>query len=416
MARTPALSALIIATSLLAAFPGASSMAATSSDTTDSVEATVEKMARREGVSKADLENLSNELLQAYQLQQPGDYFDKHSPGRIAVLAQLYGLTDLAHALSQWDLSRTDQSRSDISPGASGQNTQEANRPSRQVATADARTRTTAAGSDDPVSRAREQAVGESDNEFVARLIGQMSNRESISRDEVNRFESILLQDRAPQALRRHGPENVAELASIYGLDNLASTLQRRERNATGAMSAADRIASVTSEPSDSDYRDEYLAEANSYDVTGVARYSGAQLTVFSEDLVAYTLDDPIAGQQMRNNVTSCLYNGTAPRKRSPQATNTMQHLELHQTITAARFIPATGPEDTDTTVNYQMSKVALDWGEASASRVPAYFYGYQVPKRQIRYDEWGRETYVTPPPPPPEWHRFSCSPRSIRS
>lgn len=416
MSKTLRFLTAVTTSGLLAATISVTPVIAAPADDAALVKQTIAQMQRREGVNRSDMQRFTETLMRAYQLGQPGDLFTSHSPQSVAPLVRLYGEPELAAALSQWDLSSTDESEGSVSPASPpGHAATPTNSSISGMARNDAST------SYEPVSsnsnRSTPSTAGASDNDFVMQTIRRMQSREPLPQEDVDRFERIIKAGRAEDAIARHGPSTIAALARTYGLNALSRTLDSREQVAAGSRSAADRLGAVTSAPMHTgDYRDEYLAEANSYDVVGVSRYEGALLTVFSEDLEPYTLDDPIAGAQIRNNVTSCLYRGSAPRKASPRASNTMQLLELPGTITAERFVPATHPEEPDVTEKYHVTKVALDWAEASASRVTPYFFGYRMPPPRIVYDNYGREQRIQPPPPPPEWHSFSCSPRVIRS
>lgn len=398
---------LLTTSGLLAAAVSTTSAVAAPAADAAWIEKTIEQMQRRDGVARVDMERFSETLMRAFQLGEPGDYFNNHSPSAVGQLAGIYGQAELAAALGQWTLSE---------PSADPRTPQSSSSGIRATQAAAYGTQGLAA----PAPAQAYRPTGStmiSDSDFVAQTVGRMQNREPLSQGDTNRFQSIVKSGAAQGVIDQYGKSGIAELADIYGLNEIGRSLRAQEQVAAGSKSAAARISAVTSAPENTgDYRDEYLAKANSYDVVGVSRYGGAMLTVYSEDLQPYTLDDPIAGAQIRNNVTSCLYHGSSPSESTPRATNTMQLLDLPGEITAERFVRARNDDDNDVIETYHLSRVALDWGEASSSRVSPHFYGYLMPPPRLEYDLNGRERWIQPPPPPPEWHSFACSPRVIRS
>lgn len=370
------------------------------------VDEMISSMMQREGVTRPNMARLTDTLTRAYQEQRPGEYFDTYSADRVAGVLDAYGEDNLASLLKDWDTSAKTSGK-----------TQNRRQPAPTKASTSSRARLS--GSPQASSSApakRPDTSDYSDNQFVNHMLRQMKARKSLDRAEAERFESIIIGGTGGESIQRYGRGNVADLLATYGMAEAGQKLNSQEAMASGSASAADRLNSITSASgTPGDYRDEYLAKADQLAPTGVERYDGAVLTVYDENLAPFTLSDPVAGKKTLRSVTSCLYKSSTPQSATPPVSQTMQRMELPGTISAHRFIERTR-EGEVITHEYRLSKVALDWGDATNINIRAYLFGNIIPppEQVVRPD--GRVVTRRPPPPPPEWLTFTCSPRSVRT
>lgn len=396
------LAAMLAIPGLMAVMAGAPAMASSEQASAEWVDDVIDLMIRKEGVPRADLARFSETLMQSFNDRDPGSYFDSHPPSEVAKLAGAYGQSGLADVLADWDLDEK----------ASRPKSASAPRPGAQSGSSRQQAASHRGGGSPRAGTAASNR--HPDDEFIARTLAQMDKRATLSRQDADRFETIMKKGGGQEAISRYGHERIAGLAITYGMDDLGSTLKSQQAMAEGDNSAAARLGSVTSvNRNPNDYREDYLAEVNSHNVKDVARYSGATMTTYADDLTPFELVDPIAGREMEVNVTSCLYLSSTPTNEIPHATFTMQRMELPREVEIERFVERTF-EGEVITEDYRLTRVALDWADATDTRVKAYFYGYKVPEPPMQMENG---VYLQrEKPDPPAWHSFSCSPRNIRS
>lgn len=249
------------------------------------------------------------------------------------------------------------------------------------------------------------------DDRSLALVVNRIMRGDALSSEQQELLHRGLADDTLNRLIPVDRHDDFLNQLERYGLQEEAVMFR------AGLSSQGDLLASLAGTPRPiyrQDFIEEYIEGVQYFTNqlgNNIERRKGSQLIVVDYDNRIMRIEDPLAGQTLERVGSSCLLNsGGLSGKASPPQTYGTDMIVFDQPVNGRiRYRERSDGGYITYYHDYSVQRYALSWSEQSGASLPAYFFGARVVP--VRDDE-GRRTGTRTQAP--EWHRFTCSVRSI--